>query len=66
VTGWSSAMTGAGAAVQVHMYRVSEQLFNDPDVPEYDKAASQLVWQSILASSTPAEGMRDATLNPRL
>jgi hypothetical protein len=45
---------------------VSGQLFTDPDVPEYDKAASQLVWQSILASSTPAEGMRDATLNPRL
>jgi hypothetical protein len=45
---------------------VSGQLFTDPDVPEYDKAASQLVWQSILASSTPAESMRDATLNPRL
>jgi len=59
-------MTGAGAAVQVHMYRGVRATVHRPDVPEYDKAASQLVWQSILASSTPAEGMRDATLNPRL
>jgi dienelactone hydrolase len=48
VYAWRDAMTDAGAAVRVHTYAGAGHLFTDPDTPDYDEPASNLVWQRTL------------------
>ncbi|MCW6003463.1 dienelactone hydrolase family protein [Micromonospora sp. CPCC 205371] len=48
VSAWRSAMTDAGAAVQVHSYPGAGHLFTDPDSTDYDEPASKLVWHRTL------------------
>ncbi len=43
------AVRGAGAAFEAHTYPGSGHLFADPDLPEYDRAASDAMWRSALA-----------------
>jgi dienelactone hydrolase len=49
VTTWRNAMIDAGAEVHVHTYPGVGHFFTDPDTPDYDRAATHLVWQRTLA-----------------
>lgn len=49
VSAWHSAMTAAGAVVQVHTYPGVGHLFTDPDTSDYDEPAAELVWQRASA-----------------
>jgi dienelactone hydrolase len=40
---------GAGAAFEAHAYPGSGHLFSDPDLPEYDRASSEAMWERVLA-----------------
>jgi dienelactone hydrolase len=43
------AVRGAGAAFEAHAYPGSGHLFSDPDLPEYDRASSEEMWERVLA-----------------
>ena len=43
------AVRGAGAAFEAHTYPGSGHLFADPDLPEYDRASSEEMWERVLA-----------------
>jgi dienelactone hydrolase len=43
------AVRGAGAAFEVHTYPRSGHQFFDPDLPEYDRASSEVMWKRVLA-----------------
>jgi dienelactone hydrolase len=43
------AVRGAGAAFEEHAYPGSGHLFSDPDLPEYDRASSEQMWERVLA-----------------
>ena len=43
------AVRGAGAAFEVYTYPGSGHLFADPDLPEYDRASSEAMWERVLA-----------------
>jgi dienelactone hydrolase len=43
------AVRVAGAAFEAHAYPGSAQLFTDPDLPEYDRASSDEMWERVLA-----------------
>jgi len=43
------AVRGAGAAFEAHAYPGSGHLFADPDLPEYDRASSDEMWERVLA-----------------
>lgn len=45
VTAWHTAMTAAGAAVQVHTYPGVRHFFTDPGTADHDPAAAALTWQ---------------------
>src|ERR671920_2408738 len=50
------AVRGAGAEFEEHAYPGSGHLFTDPDLPEYDPASSEEMWERVLAfldRSTP-------------
>ncbi|MDQ4128524.1 MAG: dienelactone hydrolase family protein [Actinomycetota bacterium] len=49
VTPLGDAVRGAGAAFEEHTYPGSGHLFADPDLPEYDRASSEAMWQRVLA-----------------
>jgi dienelactone hydrolase len=40
---------GAGAAFEVHVYPGSGHLFADPDLPEYDRAFSDEMWERVIS-----------------
>ncbi|MEV4202327.1 dienelactone hydrolase family protein [Micromonospora globbae] len=46
---WRRAMTGAGAALEVHRYPGAGHLFTDPDVADHDPVASVATWARVLA-----------------
>ena len=39
----------AGATFEEHVYPGSGHLFADPDLPEYDHASSDAMWERVLA-----------------
>jgi dienelactone hydrolase len=43
------ALRGAGAAFEAYTYPGSGHLFADPDLPEYDRASSEAMWERVLA-----------------
>jgi dienelactone hydrolase len=43
------AVRGAGAAFEAHSYPGSGHLFFDPELPEYDSASSEEMWERVLA-----------------
>jgi dienelactone hydrolase len=43
------AVRVAGAAFEAHAYPCSGHLFADPDLPEYDGASSEAMWERVLA-----------------
>ena len=43
------AVRGAGAEFEEHAYPGSGHLFTDPDLPEYDPASSEEMWERVLA-----------------
>jgi len=43
------AVRGARATFEVHTYPGSGHLFADPDLPEYDRASSEEMWELVLA-----------------
>jgi dienelactone hydrolase len=43
------AVRGAGTAFEAHSYPGSGHLFSDPDLPEYDRASSEEMWERVLA-----------------
>jgi dienelactone hydrolase len=43
------AVRVAGAAFEAHAYPGSGHLFTDPDLPEYDRASSDEMWERVLA-----------------
>ena len=43
------AVRGVGAAFGAHAYPGSGHLFADPDLPEYDRASSEAMWERVLA-----------------
>ena len=43
------AVRGAGAAFEKHVYPGSGHLFADPDLPEYDRASAEQMWERVLA-----------------
>jgi len=43
------AVRGAGATFEEHIYPGSGHLFADPDLPEYDRASSEEMWERVLA-----------------
>ena len=43
------AVRGVGAAIGAHAYPGSGHLFADPDLPEYDRASSEAMWERVLA-----------------
>jgi dienelactone hydrolase len=45
ITAWRTAMTTAGAAVELFTYPAAGHFFTDPGAPEYDEAATDLTWQ---------------------
>jgi dienelactone hydrolase len=49
VAGLGGAVKGAGAAFEEYAYPGSGHLFADPDLPEYDRASSEAMWQRVLA-----------------
>ena len=42
------AVGDAGARFEAYTYPGSGHLFADPDLPEYDPASSDLMWQRVL------------------
>jgi dienelactone hydrolase len=44
-----NAVRGAGAEFEEHDYPGSGHLFTDPDLPEYDPASSEEMWERVLA-----------------
>ena len=44
-----AAVTGAGADFEAYTYPGSGHLFADPDLPEYDREASEEMWERVLA-----------------
>jgi dienelactone hydrolase len=42
------AVRGAGATFEAHTYPGSGHLFSDPDLPEYDRASSEAMWERVL------------------
>lgn len=42
------AVRRAGAAFEEHTYPGSGHLFADPDLPEYDRASSEAMWERVL------------------
>ena len=42
------AVRGAGAAFEAYTYPGSGHLFSDPDLPEYDRASSEAMWERVL------------------
>jgi dienelactone hydrolase len=49
VTPLGRDVRGAGAAFEEYVYPGSGHLFADPDVPEYDRAPSEEMWERVLA-----------------
>ena len=49
VAALGDAVRGAGAAFEEHTYPGSDHLFADPDLPEYDRASSEAMWERVLA-----------------
>ena len=49
VTPLGDAVRGAGAEFEDHAYPGSGHLFTDPDLPEYDPASSEEMWERVLA-----------------
>ncbi|MGF1430114.1 dienelactone hydrolase family protein [Kitasatospora sp. LaBMicrA B282] len=49
VNTWYLLMCRAGADVEVHRYRGAGHLFTDPELPDYDEAASETAWAASLA-----------------
>ena len=49
VAAFGAAVTGAGATFEEHAYPGSGHLFADPDLPEYDRASSEAMWERVLA-----------------
>jgi dienelactone hydrolase len=43
------AVRGGGAAFEKHVYPGSGHLFADPDLPEYDRASAEEMWERVLA-----------------
>jgi dienelactone hydrolase len=43
------AVRGAGATFEEHAYPGSGHLFSDPELPEYDRASSEAMWERVLA-----------------
>jgi dienelactone hydrolase len=43
------AVRGAGAVFEAHTYPGTGHLLADPDLPEYDRASSEEMWQRVLA-----------------
>jgi len=43
------AVRGAGAAFEAYAYPGSGHHFADPDLPEYDRASSEEMWERVLA-----------------
>jgi dienelactone hydrolase len=39
----------AGAAFEEHVYPGSGHLFADPDLPEYDRASSEAMWERVIS-----------------
>ena len=48
VAAWRSAMTAAGASVDLFSYPAVAHFFTDPGAPEYDAAAAELAWDRSL------------------
>ena len=44
-----AAVTGAGADFEAYTYPGSGHLFADPELPEYDRKASEEMWERVLA-----------------
>ena len=44
-----AAVTGAGADFEAYTYPGSGHLFADPDLPKYDREASEEMWERVLA-----------------
>ena len=42
------AVRGAGAVFEAYTYPGSGHLFSDPDLPEYDRASSEAMWERVL------------------
>jgi dienelactone hydrolase len=49
VAALGDAVRGAGASFEEHSYPGSGHLFADPDLPEYDRASSEEMWELVLA-----------------
>jgi dienelactone hydrolase len=49
VAALGDAVRGAGASFEEHSYPGSGHLFADPDLPEYDRASSDAMWERVLA-----------------
>jgi dienelactone hydrolase len=45
----SDAVRGAGAEVEEYVYPGSGHLFADPDLPEYDRASSEAMWERMIS-----------------
>ena len=43
------AVREAGATFEEHVYPGTGHLFADPDLPEYDRASSDAMWERVLA-----------------
>ena len=49
VTPLGEAVRGAGGAFEEYVYPGSGHLFADPDVPEYDHASSEAMWERVIS-----------------
>ena len=49
VTPLGEAVRGAGATFEEYVYPGSGHLFADPDVPEYDHASSEAMWERVIS-----------------
>jgi dienelactone hydrolase len=58
---------GAGASFEAYVYPGSGHLFADPDLPEYDRASSEEMWERVIAflDRRPSVWRRDAPLATR-
>ena len=43
------AVRGAGATFEEYVYPGSAHLFADPDLPEYDRASSEAMWERVIS-----------------
>lgn len=48
VAALGETVRGAGAVFEAHVYPGSGHLFADPDLPEYDPASSEAMWERVL------------------